>query len=170
MSEEMIPIVNEKDEVVDIKGISEAHKYGLIHREVYVYLINLDGGVLLQKRKDNGLWDHSAAGHFSSTESYVDGAKREFEEELGVKIEARDLKEIGYERINTIKPNKKNFRFVKIYVVKKDITLENFKIDRTEVEDIKFFDKNELRKLLQQPNFLTGSAKSLIEKYILSRL
>lgn len=170
MSEEKIPIVNEKDEVVGIKQISEAHKHGLIHREAYVYLINLDGEVLLQKRKDNGLWDHSAAGHFSSTESYVEGAKREFEEELGVKIETIDLKEIGYERINTIKPNKKNFRFVKIYIVTKDIPLENFKIGCTEVEDIKFFDKSELLKLLQQPHILTGSAKSLIEKYILSRL
>jgi isopentenyldiphosphate isomerase len=168
--EEIIAVVNEKDEVIDAKQISYIHKAGLLHRESYVYLINFNNEVLLQKRKDNGLWDHSAAGHFSNTESYIEGAKREFEEELGVKIETIDLKEIGYERINTIKPDKKNFRFVKIYIVKKDIPLENFKIDHTEVDEIKFFDKSELRKLLQQPHLLTGSAKSLIEKYILSRL
>jgi len=157
MSEEMIPIVNEKDEVVGIKQISEAHKHGLIHREAYVYLINLESEVLLQKRKDNGLWDHSAAGHFSEHESYIEGAKREFEEELGVNIEMIDLKEIGYERINTIKLNKKNFRFVKIYLVKKDISLENFEIDHIEVEGIKYFSKSELQKLLQQPHLLTPS-------------
>jgi len=168
--EEIIAVVNEKDEVVDTKQISYIHKVGLLHRESYIYLINFNNEVLLQKRSDNSLWDHSAAGHFSEKESYKEGAIREFEEELGVKIETIDLKEIGYERINTIKPNKKNFRFVKIYFIKKDIPLENFKIAHTEVSDIKFFDKSELRKLLQQPYLLTGSAKSLIKKYILSRL
>lgn len=42
MPEEMIPIVNEADEIVDIRPISEVHKKGLIHREAYVYLINLN--------------------------------------------------------------------------------------------------------------------------------
>jgi len=166
----MISIVNEKDDIIGIKPFSEAHKQGLIHREAYVYLLTPDGKVLLQKREDNGLWDHSAAGHLPSTESYIEGAKREFEEELGIKIRITDLKEIGYERMNTVKPDKKNFRFVKIYLVKKDIRIENFKTNPSEVKDIKYFDKSELLKLLQQPHLLTGSAKSLIEKYILSRM
>ena len=168
MMKEKIPIVNDKDEVVDIKSISEVHKKGLIHREAYVYLINSLGKVLLQKRKDNGLWDHSAAGHFSEHESYIEGAKRELEEELGVRINLGDLKEITYKRIDSIKPNKKNLRFVKVYLVKKKIDLNDFKIDYNELTEIKFFDKKELQNLLNQPHLLTRSAKVLIEEYIMN--
>lgn len=165
--DEIIPVVNDKDEIVDIKSISEVHKTGLVHREAYVYLMNSSGKVLLQKRKDNGLWDHSAAGHFSEHESYIEGAKREFEEELGVRISLDDLKEIAYKRLDSIKPNKKNSRFVRVYLVKKDFGLAEFKIDPEELTEIKFFDKLELRKLLNQPHLLTNSAKALIEEYIM---
>ena len=168
MQEEKIAIVNEKDKIIGAKAISKVHELGLLHREVYVYLINLDGKILLQKRNDNGLFDHSAAGHFSNEESYIEGAIREFKEELGVKLSENDLHEIGYERIETRKPNKKNIRFVKIYIVRKNI--KNFKIDKTELNCIKFFSKSELKTLLQQPKLLTGSAKLIIEKYILKEI
>ncbi len=166
--DERVAVVNDKDEVVASQTLSEVHTLGLTHRESYVYLITSNHEVLLQKRRDNGLWDHSAAGHFSEKKSYVQGAKREFEEELGVKIEITELKEIGYEHLNTIKPGKKNRRFVKIYLIKKTIPLTDFKIDDTEVLEIRFFNKMELQHVLQQPHLLTGSAKTLIEKYILN--
>ena len=83
MTDELIPVVDENDELISNEPISDVHTKGLLHRETFVYLIN-HRGVLLQQRSDNGLWDHSAAGHFPSTETYLEGAQREFREELGV--------------------------------------------------------------------------------------
>ncbi|MBN2421902.1 NUDIX domain-containing protein [Candidatus Woesearchaeota archaeon] len=168
--EELIPVVNEKDEVVGVESFSKVHKLGLLHRESYVYLINSDNEVLLQKRQSSGFWDHSAAGHFSKDESYIEGAKREFEEELGVKININELKEISYERLNSIKPNKKNKRFVRIYIIKKDISLDDFNVDDKEVKEVRFFNKSQLQKLLQQPNLFTNSSRRIIEKYIFKYL
>jgi isopentenyldiphosphate isomerase len=167
---EFVAVVDEHDVVVGVEALDKVHERGILHREAYVYLINSRREVLLQRRADNGLWDHSAAGHFSKDETYVQGALREFEEELGVKIDVEDLHEIASERLETAKPNKKNVRFVKVFLVRKDIPLERFKIDRGEVAAVKFFTEEGVQDLLRQPDLLTGSAKFLIEKYVLNLL
>jgi len=170
MTEEMIPIVNEKDEVIDEKPFNEVHKKGLLHRESYVYLINSKKEVLLQKRPDRNVWDHSAAGHFSKDETYEEGALREFEEELGISIKKEDLKEIGYERFSSIRPGNHNERFAKIYFVKKDIPLTQFNIDEWELSDVKYFGKKELLALLKNQDLVAHSASIVMEKYILKLL
>ena len=167
MSKEMIPIVDEKDEIIDIKPISEVHKLGLLHRESYVYLINFRQEILLQKRIDTGLWDHSAAGHFSKNESYINGAKREVEEELGININISELKKIAYERLTSVKPHKNNVRFAEIFLIKKNISINEFNIDNNEIKEIKYFNKQELIDLLSKPHLLTNSAKKIIKKHIL---
>ena len=168
MSEEIIPIVDEKDEIIDIKPISEVHKLGLLHRESYVYLINFRQEVLLQKRTDTNLWDHSAAGHFSKNESYIDGAKREFEEELGININITELEKIAYEKLTSVKPHKNNVRFAEIFIIKKNISINEFSIDHDEVKEIKYFSKQDLIDLLSKPHLLANSAKEIIKKYILN--
>ena len=72
--------------------------------------------------------------------------------------------------MDNIKADKKNIRFVKVYLVKKEIDIKNFKIDHKELIEVKFFDKKELQNLLNQPQLLTKSAKDLIEEYIMEML
>ncbi len=69
-----------------------AHSEGLLHRIAVVYLTNTKDQILVQKRKDGRL-DHSAAGHVDPGESYIEAAKRELEEELG--LAKVTLKEVG---------------------------------------------------------------------------
>ncbi|MBI2671034.1 NUDIX domain-containing protein, partial [Candidatus Woesearchaeota archaeon] len=161
---------NENDEVIDVKSISEVHRLGLIHREAAVYLIDSKQGVLLQKRNDNRLWDPSAAGHFSKEESYIEGAKREFEEELGIGIDISKIEEIAYERRESIKPDKKNIRFLRVFAVRKDVPINDFKIDHNEVEEVRYFNKKELQDLLSKPYLLTTSNRAMIERYILKMI
>ncbi|MBU0472310.1 MAG: NUDIX domain-containing protein [Nanoarchaeota archaeon] len=167
MSEEMIPIVNENDEIIDLKSFSDVHKLGFIHRESYVYLINFKHEVLLQKRDYTGLWNHSAAGHFSINESYIDGAKREFEEELGISINVNELKKIAYERLSSVKAHKNNVRFAEIFIIKKNIPINKFKIDPNEVKEVKYFNKQELIDLLSKNDLVANTATKIIKKYIL---
>lgn len=98
VSEELLDVVDENDRVIAIKTRGEIHARGLMHRAVHILVFNSEGELFLQKRsmlKDEcpGLWDSSAAGHVDSGESYLDCARRELVEELGV-IGSVDLVEM----------------------------------------------------------------------------
>lgn len=84
--------IDESDQALGEVSLAKAHQEGLLHRISVVYLTNDINQVLIQKRTDGRL-DHSAAGHVDVGESYLEAAKRELEEELG--ISSVDLKEIG---------------------------------------------------------------------------
>jgi isopentenyldiphosphate isomerase len=92
VSQEILDVVDENDCVIAIKTRGEIHAEGLMHRAVHILLFNSKGELFLQKRsmsKDEqpGKWDSSAAGHVDSGEAYVDCARREIAEELGIVVE-----------------------------------------------------------------------------------
>jgi isopentenyldiphosphate isomerase len=89
VSQELLDVVDAEDRVIDVRTRGEVHRLGLMHRSVHILLFNSVGELFIQKRsmnKDNdpGLWDSSAAGHVDSGEEYLDCARRELGEELGV--------------------------------------------------------------------------------------
>jgi len=86
MTDELIDLVNGKDEVTGEAMKSHAHTNGLIHRLAVVYVF-YNGELLVQKRspQKNGLLDHSVGGHVGKGESYEIAAQREMQEELGLK-------------------------------------------------------------------------------------
>lgn len=86
---EWLEVVDENDHVVGRERRGVIHARGLMHRSAQVLLFNSAGELFLQKRsqkKDEfpGLWDSSAAGHVDPGEDYIDCARRELAEELGV--------------------------------------------------------------------------------------
>jgi isopentenyldiphosphate isomerase len=89
VSQELLDVVDENDEVVYVKTRGEIHAQQLMHRAVHILVFNSNGDLFLQKRSMNkdenpGLWDSSAAGHVDSGEDYLACARREIEEELGI--------------------------------------------------------------------------------------
>lgn len=82
-------MVDANDRVIDVMPRGEVHRLGLMHRSVHILVFNSAQAFFIQKRsmsKDSnpGLWDSSAAGHLDSGEDYVDCARRELGEELGI--------------------------------------------------------------------------------------
>ncbi len=75
--------VNLKDEVTGTMARDEAHKNSVPHRIAVVYVENEIGEILIQIRK-NGRYDHSSAGHVNPGEEYIETAKRDLSEELGI--------------------------------------------------------------------------------------
>ncbi|MCB9815685.1 NUDIX domain-containing protein [Candidatus Nomurabacteria bacterium] len=93
MSEEKthnkVVVVDENDKVVGSEMLFDAIEKGMIRRASRVYVFNESGQLLVQRRSENVLkpllLDQSAAGHVDEGESYLQAAKRELFEELGIK-------------------------------------------------------------------------------------
>jgi isopentenyldiphosphate isomerase len=86
-------VVNENDEAIGAMPTSEAHRNGTPHRIAVVYVENPVRQFLVQIRMSGAL-DHSSAGHVDPGESYIEAARRELAEELG--IAGVELKKIGH--------------------------------------------------------------------------
>lgn len=89
VSHELLDVVDENDNVIAVKTRGEIHARGLMHRAVHILVFNGEDELFLQKRslsKDEqpGKWDSSAAGHVDSGEDYLECARREIGEELGI--------------------------------------------------------------------------------------
>ena len=105
MTEEILEIVNEDNQVTGRAPRSQIHAQQLMHRAVHIFLFNSRGELFLQKRsaqKDEfpGYYDSSAAGHVDPQESYADAAARELEEELGITAALKKIAEIPASRDN----------------------------------------------------------------------
>ncbi len=85
--------VDKDDNVLGEVTRERAHQEGLLHRVAVTYVVNEKGEILVNERAKDGHLDHSSAGHVDRGESYLDAAKRELHEELG--IYGVELKEIG---------------------------------------------------------------------------
>lgn len=91
-AEEMFPVVDAEDNVIDARPRSEVHARDLRHRAVHVMLFNRAGEIFLQKRsmwKDRSpaKWDSATAGHVDAGESYEQAARRELREEIGAEVD-----------------------------------------------------------------------------------
>lgn len=89
VSEELLPIVDENDEVIGTEKRGIIHAKRLLHRAVHVLVFNSKGELYIQQRaltKDAapGKWDSSSSGHVDHGESYFDSAVRELDEELNI--------------------------------------------------------------------------------------
>lgn len=155
----------------------ECHKEGLWHRAVYAFIIDTRGNVLLQKRSANkklwpNLWDITVGGHVDSGEFGRQALIREAKEELGLEISDDDIKYLlGSTSINE-QGNIVNKHFNECYVITKNIDISEIVLQKEEVEEVKFFSKDELLKRIDNNyegltdktgpwNFL----KVILEKY-----
>ncbi len=87
---EIFDIVDDQDRVIGQAPRSQCHgDPSLIHRVAHVLVFNSRGQLLLQKRsmtKDvqPGRWDTSVGGHVDPGEGYLEAARREMAEEVGI--------------------------------------------------------------------------------------
>lgn len=157
--EEIIAEVDEKDEVVGTM-LRKEHGTGRLHREASIFITNKNGEILVQRRTDSGLLDYSASGHFSVNEDYRKGAVREIFEELGIEVKPEKLRKI------TKKGNFVNNRFVTLFELQVDNLLSDFKIDRSEVELIRYYSVGELKNILaHQPKTMTEGFREALRMY-----
>ena len=135
------------------KSICHSSNPGFYHKPVWIWIINSNNEILVQKRakcKKNfpGLWDMPSAGHVVAGETSIEGAIRETYEELGIETKKEDyvfVKEYIYDQF---------FEIAQIYLLRLDLKVSDFKIQSEEVEQVKWVTLNDFEKLFYSKEFV----------------
>lgn len=147
MSKSRIIIVNEQDEVIGHKdrGMIAA---GDVYRVSALWVTNSRGDILLAQRKftkkhDPGKWGPAVAGTVDEGETY------------DVNIIKEAAEEIGLQGIMPVAGPKRRINdeydyFCQWYTLVADKSAEEFIIQEDEVEQVKWFNRNELSEELRQ--------------------
>lgn len=104
---EPVEWVDDAGRVVAVVSRSRMRRENLRHRSAAVVVMSTDGRLLVHRRADGkdlrpGWWDVCAGGVLDVGESYLDGARRELAEELGVTdVDIRRLGEGRYDDVDS---------------------------------------------------------------------
>lgn len=159
MSKELIDVLDENGvKTGEVLSREEIHKKGLWHRAIVVAIINEKNEVLLQQRADNkeknaGMWDISVAGHISNGQDALSAAAREINEEVSISLGYNvDIKSFRYMfSYRTQQKYSEDFienQFYDLFILRKEnLSIENIKMQESEVKAIKFVDVNELMEM-----------------------
>ncbi len=153
-SEEWVPLVDEQGKIVGQAPRSQVHNGSkLLHPVVHLHVLNHNKNILLQKRPTSkqiqpGKWDTAVGGHISAGETLETALQKEAFEEIGL---------TGFQA-----------KLLKVYKWESDVEAElvylfstfdfkNVKVQSDEVEEIRFWTKNQIEKEIGQgvftPNF-----------------
>lgn len=152
---ENIDIVDEfGNKTGEIKSREEVHEKGLLHKTVHIFVINSKKNILMQRRslekKTNpNKWTTSASGHLSAGDESRIGAIRELYEEIGVEVKEEELEYLFTVHEEAKHKNLIDREIVDVYLVKRDMELKDFKLQREEVSDVKWVALEDFKKLIK---------------------
>ena len=140
---------------------------GEYRQSEHIWIVNNEGKFLMQKRSK---YKKSFAGKWSQTGGAVDegetplqGALRECKEELGLDIQKKE--------IELIFSFKREYDFVDVWLVRRNIDIKKLKLQEEEVEEVKWVSKEEIEKMIKNnettPNvdFYFNMLIKLIKEY-----
>ncbi|NTW89998.1 MAG: NUDIX domain-containing protein [Candidatus Moranbacteria bacterium] len=155
MTDELIDIYDENNVPLGITELkSEAHRDGLWHHTASIFVIDENGQILLQKRSKNmpsngGKWNPSGAGYVEPGESERCAAKRELLEETGIDIPTDELgTPTVFSSRDTCPDGSIKAQFKYIYFVRRNVDLGELKLQRDEVDEVRFFHLKEFEEMI----------------------
>lgn len=144
---EKIDIYDVEMNYIDSVNRDLAHKYGLWHKTVHCWVVSEEMNSILVQKRDSSITfpdflDISAAGHLSANETPEDGL-REINEELGISYKKESLFFLGTRIEMTNYKNMRNREFQYVYLLKKNLSLENINPDTNEVSGLLWLNIND---------------------------
>lgn len=161
---EFFDIVDENDRIIGKAHRSECHSNPkLIHRGVFVIVVNKTGDVLLSKRsmkKDTGPGKWEVIGeHNKPGEYYSNAALRGVKEELGLSVKTEKISKIRYTNGDETELDEVFFCRV--------ASIDGIKIDREEIDEVIFLSLDELKKKITcDPEAFTDGTILAIKEYL----
>lgn len=161
---EFFDIVNESDEVIGkIKENEQKNIRPNQLRFINILIFNDENKILVPKRSSNrkifpNCYDFSVGGHVNSGETYEQAAYRELEEELGIKNV--ELNKVAYFNPYISESN----TFQTVYILNYDKAITNY--DKDGIEDIFYFTKEEIKKLMNNKPNLFKTDYFVVMKYL----
>lgn len=134
----------------EVKSREEVHQKGLWHKTVHMYVINNKKEILMQKRSPEketnpNKWTTSASGHLSAGDESREGALRELREEIGVEISDKELEYLCTVKEKNGYKNIVNHEIVDVYIVRKDLNIEDLKLQKEEVSAVRWLTLDEFK-------------------------
>lgn len=123
---------------------------------VLCFIQNSDGNFLIQKRsiEKDGLYG-STGGHPKTGETSIQGMITEIQEEIGVTTNEKEL-----ELIYSGREDKKRV-FFDIYYLKRDFEIDTLKLQKEEVDFVKWLSISQIKKLIEDGVFKESHAEEV---------
>jgi len=161
--EELVDIVNERDEVIGNASKAEAHEKGLLHRTVIAEVIDSKGNFTLVKqaadRQDPGQYVSPVGGHVKSGETEDSALLREAAEEFGL-TDPFPFRQVGKVIFNRRVRGKTENHYFILYEIMSD---KDPVLNEESVGSAKF-SKSEIRKQLAENPKKFGDAYHFVVK------
>ena len=158
MKEEMVDILDgDGNKINQTLTKSEAHKKGLWHGAAHLWIYNSKDQILLQLRHPKkdirpNVWDISVAGHISAGMEPRETIVREAKEELGLKVETKNLIFSGVTKLEDPMPEGWIHRcYSWTYLLKKDLYLKSLTLEDGETSEVRWIYVDDFDKELDDP-------------------
>lgn len=143
---EKVNIYNRNREITDIIKERNSLEDGEYRISAHIWIIDKENKLLIQKRTANSkkfpnMWSQTGGGVLAGEKS-IETVKRESKEELNLEIKDNEIYYIGsYIRKKDI---------VDVWLVKKEIEINNLKLQQDEVADVKMVTFQEFDEMIEK--------------------
>lgn len=132
----------------------DAHRLGLLHKSICVWIVNARGDILLQQRSAHvmfpNLWDISFSGHIRSGESALEAILREGREELGVEIDVNKLHYLFSCRVYGTADDYIENEIDDVYLYRDNLPIDAFNFCDQEVQRVAYIPIDALRAMVDR--------------------
>ena len=153
--EELFDIFDREGNHLGVKPKSFCHSKdpGVYHKPVWVWIVNDNKQVLIQKRAATkkwlpNKWDGSATGHVEAGETMLQGCQREVKEELGIDTKQTDFVFLGEYIADTV------WEIGQVYMLKNNLPTDKMTMQPEEVSELKWLDFDEFKEFLYSQDFV----------------
>lgn len=163
MTKPKIIIVNENDQIIGYKERATLNQED-IYRVSALWIQNSQGDILMAQRsfsKKNypGNWSNAVDGTNEEGESYESNIIKEAEEEIG-------LKNFPFQKVKKIRAKGLHNFFGQLFLAVVDKDVKDFKVNKEEIEEIKWFKKEVLSKELENnPDKFESAVKDCVNLF-----